>query len=143
MNYIWRTEFSNFYLPKWHKGIVFEGINYPTVEHFYVAMKSLDENVRLKVSNISKPGKAKIYGRRINLRPDWNEIKLKVMKYGLMIKFNDSYLMNLLNETNSWEIVEFNYWHDNYWGKCICNRCINKVKLNNLGVLLMDLRGVK
>jgi predicted NAD-dependent protein-ADP-ribosyltransferase YbiA (DUF1768 family) len=37
------------------------------------------------------------------------------------------------------EIVENNYWHDNFWGSCTCSRCGRKGE-NNLGKILMSVR---
>lgn len=38
------------------------------------------------------------------------------------------------------ELVEGNYWHDNYWGQRSCPRCINAIRFNQLGKTLMRVR---
>lgn len=38
------------------------------------------------------------------------------------------------------EIVEGNYWHDNYWGNCTCDKCKNIEGQNKLGKILMKIR---
>ena len=56
-------------------------IFYPTVEHYFQAMKTENPEEREKIRLAPTPGKAKRLGRTINLRADWEEIKLSVMKY--------------------------------------------------------------
>jgi predicted NAD-dependent protein-ADP-ribosyltransferase YbiA (DUF1768 family) len=34
------------------------------------------------------------------------------------------------------ELIEYNEWHDNFWGMCTCNVCANKTHQNKLGKLL-------
>lgn len=76
---------SNFY---WHE-IEFEGITYPTNEHFFQAMKTLDIGERQKIANCLTPGQAKRMGRQVVLRSDWEEVKEDIMFLGLCLKFND------------------------------------------------------
>lgn len=127
---------SNFY----HSPIEFEGIFYPTNEHFFQAMKTLDVNERQKVANCVSPGQAKRMGRRVALRPDWEEVKEDVMLQGLQIKFADKTLRSWLLETGDEELVEGTTWHDNEWGNCSCPKCANIEGKNKLGKLLMKVR---
>ena len=53
----------------------------------------------------------------------------------LRIKFADPGLAKLLAETGEQELVEYNPWHDTYWGVC------DGVGQNKLGKLLMKVRG--
>ena len=129
---------SNFY----HSPIEFEGISYPTNEHFFQAMKTLDVNERQKVANCVSPGQAKRMGRRVALRPDWEEVKEDVMLQGLQIKFTDKTLRSWLLETGDEELVEGTTWHDNEWGNCSCPKCANIEGKNKLGKLLMKVRGM-
>ena len=66
---------SNFY---WNE-IEFEGITYATNEHFFQAMKTLDIDERRAIANCLTPGRAKRMGRRVALRPDWEDVKEAVM----------------------------------------------------------------
>jgi ribA/ribD-fused uncharacterized protein len=118
-----------------------DGIFYPTVEHFYQAMKSLSPNTRRIVSNIGYAGKARKYGRSIYLRSDWEETKVPIMRFGLMLKFagNPGLKIQLLN-TLTYILVEGNYWHDNIWGNCLCPKCATTQGQNLLGYLLMEVR---
>lgn len=39
-------------------------------------------------------------------------------------------------------IVEYNYWHDNFWGECRCPKClsVDMERHNHLGKILMNVR---
>lgn len=132
--------FSNF-----HPCVVhYEGVNYPTVEHAFVAAKTLDVFFRAKISKLSEKqaGYAKRLGRTCYLRPDWDIIKVAVMQRLLMQKFSYHEFKTLLLSTGDQEIVEGNYWHDNFWGDCFCNHCKDIEGKNQLGKLLMKIRGI-
>ena len=45
-----------------------------------------------------------------------------------------------LKETYPKLLIEGNYWHDNYWGQCKCNRCTRYKGRNTLGKILMQVR---
>ena len=127
---------SNFY---WNE-IEFEGITYPTNEHFFQAMKTLDINERHAIANCRTPGQAKRMGRRVALRPDWEVVKESVMLEGLCLKFADEQLADWLLETGDEELVEGTTWHDNEWGNCSCPKCAHIEGKNKLGRLLMIVR---
>lgn len=122
---------SNFY----PSVIWVEGISYPTVEHAYQAMKTLDTSLRIEISKLESPGRAKRAGRILLLRKDWEEIKISVMKDLLYQKFTKyPELKIMLINTEDSILIEGNYWNDTFWG--ICG---GKGK-NHLGILLMDIR---
>jgi ribA/ribD-fused uncharacterized protein len=129
---------SNFY---WNE-IEHEGIVYPTNEHFFQAMKTLDNDERRQIANCLTPGQAKRMGRRVALRSDWESVKEDVMFLGLCLKFADEQLADWLLETDDEELVEGTTWHDNEWGNCSCPKCINIEGKNKLGKLLMKVRGM-
>ena len=127
---------SNFYpSPIYH-----EGITYPTNEHFFQAMKTLDIDERKAIAAAETPGLAKRMGRNVKLRPDWEKIKVDVMRLGLMLKFTDAALAEKLIATGNKMLVEGNWWHDNTWGSCYCEKCCTHPGRNLLGHLLVDLR---
>lgn len=127
---------SNFYpSPFTHDGIM-----YPTNEHFFQAMKTLDIKQRQAIANASTPGQAKRMGRQVDLRPDWETSKEYVMELGLKLKFQNPILAEKLKATKSHELIEGTTWHDNEWGSCSCPRCINIRGKNKLGNLLMKVR---
>lgn len=127
---------SNFYESPFEE----EGILYPTVEHYFQAMKSKDIEGRKKIAAAPTPGKAKRLGRTIELRKDWEEIKVDVMKFGLTEKFRIPELREKLLATGNEELIEGNFWCDNTWGNCVCEKCQNISGRNMLGMLLMELR---
>lgn len=131
----WFSNFVPFDIP-----YVVDGISYPTPEHFYQAMKSDSKEVRAAIAALTTPGKAKRAGQKVKLDPNWSNRKLEVMQEALSYKFtiHTSHGKRLM-ETEG-RIVEWNGWHDNFWGHCICPGCINEVKLNWLGCLLEERR---
>lgn len=130
---------SNFYDSPFIGNI--DEIEYPTVEHYFQAQKSLSLQERRMIAAAPTPGKAKYFGRRVDLRPDWEFKKLKVMKYALKRKFDTHPdLKKQLLATDDAILIEGNTWHDNFWGDCSCQKCENIAGKNNLGKLLMMLR---
>lgn len=125
---------SNFY----PSPIQYQGVSYPTVEHFFQAMKTTDRAERLAISRAKTPGQAKKIGRRVALRPEWEDLKEKVMLFALRGKFGGD-LRRWLACTAPAHLVEGNHWHDNYWGDCRCRACESPGK-NRLGHLLMQVR---
>jgi ribA/ribD-fused uncharacterized protein len=121
---------SNFYGCK----VVFEGVCYHSAEHAYQAAKSTSPEVRAKVAAIDYPGDAKKLGRRIQLRPDWEDIKLEVMEEILFYKFAAPALRAKLLNTGNKELIEGNTWGDTFWGVC------GGKGQNHLGKLLMKIR---
>lgn len=109
-------------------------ILFPTMEHYFQANKADNQNDYLHIAYAPTPGEAKRLGRKIQLRPDWEKIKDKVMLTGLRKKFADPELRSLLLSTGDEELIEGNYWGDTYWGVC------NGVGQNKLGQLLMQVR---
>ena len=45
----------------------------------------------------------------------------------------------MLLSTGDQELIEGTWWHDKFWGICICTKCANKGD-NNLGKILMTVR---
>lgn len=127
---------SNFYPCK----ITFEGMTYLNSEAAFQAAKTLDMDERLKFTNLN-PSEAKKRGRRVELRPDWEEVKETIILEILRDKFgpHNQVMMHRLLMTKDEELIEGNCWHDNYWGSCSCSKCKDKGK-NRLGILLMQVR---
>lgn len=121
---------SNFYPVQ----VEIEGIVYPSVEHAYVAMKTMDIELRKQISLMETAGKVKRMGRTLNIRSDWDHIKLPVMFGLLRLKFQKPELKLLLISTGDSHLEEGNWWGDTFWGVC------KGVGENNLGKLLMRVR---
>jgi len=121
--------------------IVIGGILFPTNEHFYQAMKTNDYKQMLVIAKAKSPGEAKKLGRIVKIRDNWEDIKEEIMWVGLWEKFNNPVLREKLIKTGNCLLIEGNYWHDNFWGRCNCELCRTKPRrLNKLGQQLMKIR---
>jgi ribA/ribD-fused uncharacterized protein len=114
--------------------ITIDGLDYPTVEHAFQALKTENATEREIVRTARTPGQAKKLGRRVTLRTDWNTVRVGVMKMLLEKKFSDKVLRAELLATDDAELVEGNYWNDTFWGVC------RGRGENWLGKLLMEIR---
>lgn len=137
---------SNFYPCK----IEHKGINYPSVEHYYVALKVTGmqfidgvyytgADFRELVARIPDAGDVKKVGKIVKVRGDWEEKKLEFMEWGVREKFKDPNLASMLLDTGDLQLIEGNNWHDNYWGVCSCHKCGDRGE-NHLGRILMSIR---
>lgn len=132
--------FSN--MLSFDKPLIYQGIQYLTVENFYQAMKIPKDRLELrKELSLMSPFESKKQIRDKNKfvwDSEWTKDKsLKVMEYALKHKFNkDTSWGNLLAMTEDWEITEWNNWKDIFWGKDIYTRNGD----NNLGKILMKIR---
>ncbi len=115
-------------------------------------MKVEDLEARRIILDAGTPGKSKRlaslkgmadlssqFGREVKLRPDWEEVKVKVMIQFVTMKFHDPTMRNLLKNTGTATLIEGNSWHDCYWDICRCTGCGN-IGQNRLGLILMSLR---
>lgn len=124
-----------------HSTIMYEGIEYPTIEHAFQAAKTFDVKQRQQIANLKTPGEAKRAGRReVVLRKDWEEVKDGIMYELLKEKFKNPELKSKLLDTGDEFLEEGTMWHDNYWGNCYCEKCKDIVGKNILGKLLMKVR---
>lgn len=125
---------SNFYPCE----IKMDGLVYPNVESAYVSAKVVDKKEKARIHKLSlqyPPGYIKKVGRSVNMRQDWDGIKLEVMEECLKQKFAlGTELAKMLVATGERELIEGNTWNDRYWGVC------NGVGRNHLGKLLMKRR---
>lgn len=122
---------SNF----WKATVTLDGVVYPSVEHAYQAAKTLDAEVRKKILAIDKPGEVKKFARTIEIREDWEEVKVHIM-FDLVTQkfFNHPHLAGMLLDTEGMKIVEGNTWGDTFWGEC------NGVGKNMMGKIAMLVR---
>ena len=137
---------SNFYPCR----IEHKGINYPSVEHYYVALKIntlqfIDgqyytaPDFRELIARITDAGDVKKVGKIVKVRGDWEEKKLGFMDWGVREKFKDANLASMLLDTGDLQLIEGNSWHDNFWGVCSCPKCGDRGE-NHLGRILMSIR---
>ena len=122
---------SNFY----PCSIKVEDIEFPSVEHAFQAMKTLNPRIRRNIALLPTPGKAKQFGRVLQLREDWDTVRYPIMMELVRQKFTRyGDLAVMLLDTYPAKLVEGNYWNDTYWGVC------NGVGENKLGEILMLVR---
>lgn len=120
---------SNF----WPARVIFDGLEYPTVENAYQAAKMLDSFDRKLFLSIP-PETAKRLGKRLMIRPDWDSIKVNIMEDLVYKKFSIPELGERLLGTGDDELVEGNTWGDVFWGVC------RGQGENHLGKILMAVR---
>lgn len=121
---------SNFFeIPLEYKGYIFT-----STEAAFMAEKSGDPQDLQRFSEYL-PSKAKREGRKVNLRSDWEDVKIPIMKTIVKAKFDQhKELKEKLLATKDRELIEGNHWNDTFWGIC------NGVGQNNLGLILMEIR---
>jgi len=127
---------SSFY----NVNIRLNGKEYKSVEHAYQANKTKNESEHEWIRNAPTASKAKTFGKKVRLRKNWNDIKYRLMLKLVRSKFKHTELRNMLLETGNEELVEGNYWHDNYFGNCKCLKCEKIEGENHLGKILMKVR---
>ena len=128
-------ELSNFYPQGFEEG----GVYWPTVEHYFQAMKFAgEENAaqreRIRRAHSAKQAKAFGHSRKHTLRADWESVKDGIMLHALRRKFAHPELKAVLLGTGSRRLEE-NSPYDRYWGVGRDSRGKNR-----LGVLLMQVR---
>ena len=122
---------NNFYITP----VQYENLIYPSAEAAFQAAKCIDENNR-RIFQTMSPEEAKKHGRKVQLRPDREEIKLKIMTEILKSKFRDETLKKRLIDTGSATLIEGNNVNDRYWGVDLETGEWE----NHVGKILMNLR---
>lgn len=115
-------------------------VEFRSVEHAFQAAKTVDPVARNRIARTPSPVIAKRIGRRVTLRPGWNELRLSVMDDLVRQKFGEEPFRSRLLGTGDTEIIEGNRWHDQFWGSCQCPAHINVPAENHLGQTLMRVR---
>ena len=124
---------SNFYPSQ----IALDGFTWPTVEHYYQAMKSESPEVQAEIRALPTAGQAKRYGKKVKVRDDWYNVSFTIMEKALRAKFDqNAFLKEKLLQLAGWGIQEGNTWGDTFWGIDLTTG----EGLNNLGKMLMNLR---
>lgn len=104
------------FLSNFHNApVFFRRVRYPTVENAYQAAKCRHMQDRRQFVEAT-PGQAKKMGREVNMRQDWERVKVPIMLDLLHQKFQDENLGRLLRETHGYTLVEINTWGDTFWG---------------------------
>ena len=112
---------------------------WPTVEHYFQAQKfaGTEHEERVRISRTPKEAKNLGQSRKLPLRPNWEDIKVDVMRAALLAKFTThAELRCALLATGNEELVE-NSPTDYFWA---CGHLGGGQ--NMLGKLLMNTRTV-
>lgn len=108
---------------------------YANVEAAFQASKTDNPEERAEVRKQNSPTMAKRKGRKVTLRPDWDQVKLEIMHDLVRQKFTrHPELKEKLLATGEEELIEGNNWNDRFWG-------VSKGQgQNHLGKILMKIR---
>ena len=123
---------SNF----WEASVTYQGLTYGNNEAAFQAQKCMTEAAKKDFTTLS-PGAAKRMGRRVQLRPDWEAVRVPIMEEIVRAKFTQ-------NEDLKWRLIdtgdayleEGNTWHDTCWGV----DAKTGEGQNHLGKILMKVR---
>lgn len=123
---------SNFYPVT----VEYDGITYLSSEAAYQAHKCAYNSERLRFSKMSAD-ESKRAGSKVELRPDWEDVKISLMEQIVKAKFTQHrYLAQWLLKTGDNELKEGNKWGDTFWGVDLKTG----EGENHLGKILMELR---
>ncbi|MEO8697938.1 MAG: NADAR domain-containing protein [Acidimicrobiales bacterium] len=125
-------EFTNFA----HYPVTIDGVEWPTSEHYYQAQKFSDPLRREQIRAASGPGAAQKLGQSPRgRRPDWNQLRLEVMREALIAKFTQHVeLRTLLLDTGDAHLIEAST-KDRFFGEGK-----DGTGKNHLGLLLEEVR---
>lgn len=126
-------ELGNYYV----RDMVVDGITWKSVEHYYQAQKTHDQDYQKKIHAAATPDDSKNLGNSPDyvVRSDWDTWKIMAMRKALFAKFTQhDDLRELLLSTGD-QVLHENSMVDYYWG-------IGEdgTGLSMLGKLLMALR---
>lgn len=111
--------------------------DWPTVEHYYQAMKFSDPQQQAAIRNTPSPAEARILAEENKkaIRNDWKKVKVVVMTRGVYIQARThAAISKALLKTADKDLVE-NSQYDYFWG---CGR--DGKGGNQYGVVLMAVR---
>ena len=130
---------DNRFLSNFHKSwVTYNSITWDTSEHAYMWAKTYPEFNQKDWVDVHDmtAGQVKRWGSKVNVRDDWEQVKLDVMFQILVDKFSDCEMSQLLENTGDKILIEANNWGDKYWGLCVKTNTGS----NHLGKILMQIR---
>ena len=133
---------KNGYLSNFYPCLVtINGLTYKNSEVAYQSMKTLDVDDRVRFTEYEAV-ESKKKGKKLEIRPDWDEVKYPLMVEVLYAKFTQNEdLKEKLLATGDEEFLEnTTRWHDNIWGNCNCEKCKDIPGQNLLGKAIGEVR---
>ena len=117
-------------------GFRLDGQQWPSVEHYYQAMKFTDASYQEKIRLATSPAMARKLGRTRfkRIRRDWPEVKTAYMTRAVYTRCRSHPTLAKALLNNPAKLVE-NSQYDYYWG---CGR--DRRGKNNYGLVLMNVR---
>lgn len=123
---------SNFY----EAPVCYGDLQFGSNEAAFQAQKCRTEEEKRLFTTL-RPSDAKRLGRRVDLRPDWEEVKVGIMEEIVRAKFTQNELLRQqLLATGDAILEEGNTWNDTFWGVHLSNGQGE----NHLGRILMKVR---
>lgn len=117
--------------------VIVGGLTFRSAEAAFQAQKTMDLGKRAYFTGFDGP-QAKKWGKKVDLRPDWETAKLGIMADVVLAKFQQNpELAEKLIATGDAELIEGNTWGDTYWGVDS-----KQGGCNELGKILMSVRDV-
>ena len=117
--------------------VQYDGVTYRSVEHAYQAQKSHEDLWKEYCQRQDvNSHQVKRKSHRIDIRDDWEEVKLQIMADLLLQKFKQQPFYSKLLDLQHEYIQEGNYWGDTFWG--VCEK--TGEGRNVLGKLIMNIR---
>lgn len=108
-----RGYLSNFY----ESNFMYRGLVWLTAEHAFQAGKCRLPREFTWVRAAPNAAEAKRRGGVVSLRPDWEEVKVQVMRDVLAAKFAAGMPLAERLRREEGELVEWNTWGDLFWGR--------------------------
>ena len=84
---------SNF----WEVNVTYKGLTYGSNEAAFQAQKCMTEEEKMEFTQL-RPSASKKLGRQVQLRPDWEEVKVGIMEEIVRAKFTQ-------NEYLKWRLI--------------------------------------
>lgn len=104
------------FLSNFYEAPVHYEYNYGSNEAAFQSRKSTNFRDRLDFTSY-RPSESKKFGRKVNLRADWESVKVDFMRDIVYAKFlQNPELAEKLLATGDAELIEGNHWHDTFWG---------------------------
>ncbi len=114
--------------------VTYDGFTFQNNEAAFQAAKCCSPELKKQFVNLN-PSEAKRSGRRVKLRSDWEQVKVRIMQEICKAKFDQNEtLRQQLLATGNEPLEEGNTWGDRIWGT------VDGVGQNHLGKILMEIR---